>query len=206
MATHNYQHGLFKCQTQVLGLADADVEYCPNFLDEQAAWGLYEHLLQETQWRQETIKVYGKEHLTPRLSCWVGAQWMDYSYSGLTMKPVPFNDALWSLKRSIEAHSQQTFNSVLLNYYRNGRDSNGWHSDDEPELGDNPVIASLSLGAPRDFQLRSKRDKSLKQTLSLEHGSLLVMRGTTQRCWQHQIPKRANAASRINLTFRTIIR
>jgi len=95
---------------------------------------------------------------------------------------------------------------VLLNYYRNGRDSNGWHSDDEPELGDNPVIASLSLGAPRDFQLRSKRDKSLKQTLSLEHGSLLVMRGTTQRCWQHQIPKRANAASRINLTFRTIIR
>ena len=129
---------------------------------------------------------------------------MNYRYSHHTMQPCPWSEELLILKAHIEAATGEQFNSVLVNYYRDGRDSNGWHSDDEPELGSNPVIASLSLGGSRDFLLRHKRISQLKHKITLQSGSLLLMRGTTQDFWQHQIPKRAHAQERINLTFRTV--
>jgi len=120
------------------------------------------------------------------------------------MPPVPWSDTARRIKHQLESKTNERFNSVLINYYRDGQDCNGWHSDDELELDPNPIIASLSLGDRRDFKLRHKTNKNLSHALRLEHGSLLMMRGTTQQCWQHQIPKRAKANARLNLTFRTI--
>jgi len=206
MAGQNNQHTLFKCETYVLQMPDADVEYHQNFLDADAGAALYQTLVEQTNWRQDAVKVYGKEHLTPRLTCWIGEPWMDYRYSNLTMHAQPWSETVLSVKQQIEDKTKESFNSVLLNYYRDGQDSNGWHSDDEPELGKQPIIASLSLGASRDFKLRHKHNKSLRHSISLEHGSLLIMRGDTQSHWQHHIPKRAKADGRINLTFRTIVK
>lgn len=205
MPLSHYQYGLFECETHVLKMAGADLEYRPKFYSENESAQLFDILLDSTHWRQDTITVYGKAHLTPRLSSWIGEPWMDYSYSNHTMKAQTWSPLLLSIKQRIEDATGDSFNSVLLNYYRDGKDSNGWHSDDEPELGPEPVIASLSLGAPRDFHLRHKRDKSTMHKISLEGGSLLLMRGQTQACWQHNIPKRAKAGARINLTFRTIV-
>lgn len=206
MSPSHFQPDFFQCQTNVLKLPEAEVEYQPLFYANDQANVLYEQLLTQTNWQQDTIVVYGKAHLTPRLSLWVGEPWMDYTYSNYTMKAQPWNPLLLSIKNKIEQACGESFNSVLLNNYRDGQDSNGWHSDDEPELGPRPVIASLSLGAPRDFHLRHKKNKSLKHKMTLDNGSLLMMRGTTQECWQHHIPKRAKASGRINLTFRTIVK
>ena len=205
MPTHQYQSSMFGIETHVLELFEAEVEYRSEFYPSDQAWKLYEQILAQTEWRQDRLTVYNKEHLAPRLSCWFGESWMDYSYSNHTMKASAMTPLLLEIKADIERASGDQFNSVLVNYYRNGDDSNGWHSDDEPELGDNPIIASLSLGAPRDFHMRHKADHSLKHKMSLENGSLLMMRGSTQERWQHHIPKRAHADGRINLTFRTIL-
>ena len=205
MPPSQYQYGMFDFETSVLKLNGADVKYQPEFYLADDAWDLYRALVDNTDWRQDTVTVYGKAHLTPRLTRWVGEPWMDYSYSNHTMKAAAWSPLLLSIKAKIEKATGDSFNSVLLNYYRDGQDSNGWHSDDEPELGAKPVIASLSLGAPRAFHLRYKRDHGLSHKMDLEHGSLLMMRGTTQACWQHHIPKRAHAKGRLNLTFRTII-
>jgi alkylated DNA repair dioxygenase AlkB len=199
------QNSLFNGAAVLPQLPDAELEYYENFLAADVAWDTYHQLLEVTDWRQESITVFGKTHPTPRLSSWVGDPEASYRYSNMTMQPQPWSSALLDLKAQVEQVSQHCFNSVLLNWYRDGQDSNGWHSDNEPELGKRPVIASLSLGAIRDFQLKHRNDKRLKYALSLAHGSLLVMRGNTQQYWQHQIPKRATAGSRINLTFRTII-
>lgn len=205
METQNYQLALLGHQIVDIDLPDAELEYRPQFIRNTEAWTLYERILAETVWQQETIKVYGKEHLTPRLSCWMGDPSADYGYSNLMMKPVPWSNTVLSVKRHLALATGDSFNSVLINYYRNGQDSNGWHSDDEPQLGQNPVIASISLGATRDFHLRHKTEKQHNHKMALENGSLLMMRGSTQRYWQHHIPKRARAAGRINLTFRTIV-
>lgn len=189
-----------------LDLPDADVIYHAQFLSKAEATSAFDALLQQTPWRQESITLYGKTHNVPRLSHWVADAGGDYSYSNMTMRANPWTPLLDQLRSKVEAACECTFNSVLLNYYRDGRDSNGWHSDDEPELGSQPVIASISLGAARDFRMRHKHQRDLSPTtISLEHGSLLVMRGRTQHCWQHTVPKRANVGARINLTFRTII-
>ena len=127
-----------------------------------------------------------------------------YGYSNMTMQIVSWSNPVLALKNKLESETKHSFNSVLINYYRNGQDSNGWRSDDEPELGENPIIASISLGGARDFHLRHKTNKHLRQSISLENSSLLMMSGATQHCWQHHIPKRAKAAPRINLTFRTV--
>ena len=128
---------------------------------------------------------------------------MTYRYSQHTMMPNKWTPLLRLIKQRVEQVCGSTFNSVLLNYYRDGKDSNGWHSDDEPELGHEPVIASLSLGAARDFHLRHKQNRQVHK-MNLKPGSLLLMSGKTQACWQHHIPKRASAEPRINLTFRTV--
>jgi len=198
------QSSLFGDDQYKLDLPDLDIDYQPSFLDTDIAWRWYQALRDRIDWRQETITLFGKRHKVPRLSCWMAEAGLDYSYSNMTMWPTDWSDDMRSIKSYIETHSGLIFNSVLLNYYRDGQDSNGWHADNEPELGSNPVIASLSLGGTRDFQLRNNADKQLKYSIALEHGSLLLMRGETQSYWQHHLPKRATAEPRINLTFRTI--
>lgn len=159
-------------------------------------------LLRETDWRAETVTVHGKRYLQPRLSAWVGDA--AYTYSGLRLRPAPFTPLLAALRTAVETATGCAFNSVLLNYYRNERDSMGMHSDDEPELGPAPAIASLSLGAPRTFILKHKYNKKTVR-LPLTDGSLLLMAGATQKNWLHGINKMTRpVGARINLTFRKI--
>lgn len=187
-------------------LPDADIRFLANFYDNAKATALFQELHSQTPWTQRHVKIYGQLFPEPRLTAWYGDANKRYSYSGLTLDPLPWTPALLQIKARVDAAAGVGFNSVLLNLYRDGRDSNAWHQDNEPELGQNPVIASLSLGAVRRFQLRHKFNKELpKVELGLPHGSLLVMAGTTQHFWQHQIPKTAKpVAERINLTFRVI--
>ena len=164
-------------------------------------------LRDETRWRQEEAVIFGKRRRMPRLSAWHGNEGAAYSYSGLKLHPEPWTETLLAIRRRVESAAGSGFNSVLLNYYRDGRDSMGWHSDDEPELGESPLIGSLSLGATRRFQLRHKTLPGLRTSLDLPGGSYLEMGGAMQRHWRHCVPKvtaKAGAGARINLTFRTI--
>lgn len=188
-----------------LGLPKSDIQYYPNFLEFEDANNYFNLLKDTVPWQLDKIKVFGKIYDQPRLTALYGNNGKSYSYSGITMHPHPFTPALMELKQLVEEVSEVEFSTCLLNFYRDGKDSNGWHSDDEKELGTNPAIASLSLGAERFFHLRFKADKTLKHKLLLEHGSLLLMQGETQHCWQHQIAKTAKKIGpRINLTFRVI--
>ena len=165
-----------------------------------------EALSRDVPWRQEKIALFGRSVDVPRLTAWHGEAGLSYSYSGIAMAPLPWTPDLLEIKRAVETAAGAAFNSVLLNLYRDGRDSVSWHSDDEPELGRQPVIASVSLGATRRFVLKHKTRKDLEPvSLDLGHGSLLIMAGATQRHWAHRIPKTRRAVGpRINLTFRRI--
>ena len=163
---------------------------------------VFARLLIETPWREESVVVYGKRHLQPRLTAWYGDA--SYTYSGLRLEPLPWTALLLAIRAAVEAACGRRFNSVLLNRYRNERDSMGMHSDDEPELGNEPVIASLSYGTTRTFILRHRRDKRTVR-LPLEDGSLLVMSGQLQKNWLHGINKSTRPlGERLNLTFRYI--
>jgi len=163
---------------------------------------VFARLRAETPWRQDSIVLFGKRHLQPRLTAWYGDA--SYTYSGLRLDPLPWTPLLAELRQAVEHACGRSFNSVLLNYYRNERDSMGMHSDDEPELGPEPAIASLSFGATRSFVLRHKRNKRTLK-LALDDGSLLLMSGTLQSHWLHGIHKATRAlGERINLTFRYI--
>lgn len=156
-------------------------------------------------WKQDSINLYGKKLLLPRLTSWYGDQGRDYTYSGITSKPNDWNDGLLYLKREIERCFGVQFNSVLLNWYRDGEDYLNWHSDDEKELGRNPTIASANFGETRDFVVRRKDEKDQKLVIPLKHGTLLVMSGELQQFWEHSVPKRKKVSgSRFNLTFRNI--
>jgi len=184
---------------------DSEVYYMPDFMARKNADTLFEELMDTIPWRSDKITVFGKTYDQPRLTAWFGGEGKSYSYSGITMEPVAFPGLLMELKTKIEIATDTKFNSCLANLYRDGQDSNGWHSDDEKELGINPAIASVSLGEARYFHLRHKSEHSLKEKLLLQPGSLLMMRGTTQHHWQHQVPKtKRKIGSRINLTFRYI--
>lgn len=163
------------------------------------------HSLQNTiPWQQHMIRVYGRELSAPRLSAWYGDPGAIYSYSGLRLQPLDWNPPLLEIKTIVEQHAEILFNSVLLNLYRDGRDSVGWHSDAEPELGSNPVIASVSLGAIRRFVFQHKKTGQ-QYSLDPPPGSLLLMSGPTQHFWRHQLPKTRRAVGpRINLSFRVI--
>jgi len=200
-----------------LSFLDGRVLYFGRFLPLHEANSLYRHLRETVPWQQERIRMMGKWVLQPRLTAWYGDPDACYSYSGLLNRPLPWIPVLEELRNRIEAGFSSSFNSVLLNCYRDGRDYMGWHADDERSLGPDPVIASLSLGAERRFFLRLKtsvREKhsntpySKDQTeLLLGSGSLLLMRGGVQQDYKHALPKalRVNE-SRINLTFRRIMR
>lgn len=157
-------------------------------------------------WKQEPIKIFGKEVLQPRLTAWYGDEDKMYTYSGITMKPLPWTNTLLQIKEKVEQIAAYKFNSVLLNFYRDGQDSMGWHRDNEKELGGDPVIASVSFGVARKFQFRYYKDYKRVISFELEHGSLLLMSGSTQNHWQHRLPKSSNVPGpRVNLTFRNII-
>ncbi|GGF04652.1 alpha-ketoglutarate-dependent dioxygenase AlkB family protein [Hymenobacter cavernae] len=192
-----------------LPLPDADVLLDPAFLTPTAAESLLRELTQTISWRQEPIRLFGKEVMQPRLTAWHGDQAAHYQYSGLKLAPQPWTPALQRLRQLVEAAAGTLFNSVLLNLYRTGQDSMGWHADDEPELGPVPIIASVSLGAVRNFRFKPRSSEQASQqpfTLPLTSGSLLLMRGTTQQHWLHAVPKTARVvAPRLNLTFRRIL-
>ena len=188
-----------------LMLPDCDIWYYPAFLDADKATRCFEDLRRETPWRQDDIRVFGKTYPQPRLTALYGNNQKPYQYSNILMQPIKFTPLLEALKADIDKISGTCFSTCLLNLYRDGRDSNGWHADDEKELGTKPVIASLSLGEERSFHLKHKKNKELKHKMVLEHGSLLLMKGSTQHNWLHQIPKtRRPIGERINLTFRVI--
>lgn len=187
-------------------LKNGHLWYDPSFFTADESDRLLAELLNNIAWRQESVSMFGKKIPQPRLTAWYGDPGKVYTYSGLTWNPLSWTTALRQIKTKIEMAAQGvSFNSVLLNLYRNGQDSMGWHSDDEPELGQNPVIASVSFGESRTFQLRHRLHKN-RYSLILSHGSLLIMSGETQHFWQHQIPKTAKPVNpRVNLTFRWIL-
>lgn len=169
--------------------------------DEQLERVDFKHI----KWKQDRIKLYGKSIPLPRLTSWYGDPGRTYTYSGIKSEPNEWNEGLLHIRSKIEQYTGSKFNSVLLNWYRDGQDSLNWHSDDEKELGDNPIIASANFGESRDFLIRCKQDKSKVISVPLKHGTLLVMRGAMQHFWQHSIPKRSGVKrSRFNMTFRTI--
>lgn len=171
-----------------------------------AARALADHLRAQLPWTVHRIRMFGREIPSPRLSCWIGDADARYRYSGTQFEPQPWTQALQALRLRLNTRLDAAFNSVLANCYRDGRDSMGWHSDDEPELGSQPLIASLSLGATRRFLLRRRDDHSIRLAIELEAGSLLLMAGDTQRYWQHALPRTARpVGERINLTFRQIL-
>jgi alkylated DNA repair dioxygenase AlkB len=190
-----------------LPLPGAQLIYYPAVELDLAPQVILQRLIDGIAWREESITVWGKTHLQPRLVAWHGDAQMDYTYSGIRMAATPWTADLLQLKRKVELTAGCAFNSVLLNYYRDQRDSMGFHSDDERELGPRPTIASLSLGQERVLVFKHKSDRTLRPyKLCLESGSLLIMRGETQQHWVHGIAKSTvPCGPRVNLTFRHII-
>jgi alkylated DNA repair dioxygenase AlkB len=188
---------------------DGSVVFFSDFFDTTHSDRLLDELTQTIYWQQTPIILFGKKIMQPRLTAWYGDENARYRYSGTTMTPLPWNQLLLDIKSAVEQKAGTTFNSVLLNLYRDHNDSMGYHRDNEKELGNNPVIASISLGATRTFHLKHvdyPNTKTLKRTLNLTHGSLLIMSGTTQHYWNHAIPKtKKTTLPRINLTFRTVL-
>lgn len=191
----------------LLELPDAEIYYLPSLQLDCAPSALLQMLIERIPWRSEEVTVWGKRHVQPRLIAWFGSPGCDYKYSGAELSPLPWTDTLSKVLRTVENAADASFNSVLLNYYRNCHDSMGFHSDDEPELGTNPIIASLSVGEERVFTLKHKHRKEMKPVkLRLESGSLLVMKGETQKNWKHAIAKQKSPCGpRVNLTFRRIL-
>lgn len=193
-------------QPETLIQTDGDVVIYRDFLDARDCELKFGILNDIVQWKQEYIRYFGREIPIPRLTAWYGDPGKSYSYSGITLNPLPWNPTLFALKNRVESLIEIQFNSVLINLYCHGKHSVSWHSDNEPELGENPVIASLSLGATRPFQFcHPKRPELGIIKVDLTPGSLLVMQGETQHHWQHRLPKTSqNTKPRINLTFRVI--
>ena len=196
---------LFPSESIEFNLPDSEIIYYPNFFNKEKADEFFEKLKTDIPWQHDDITVFGKKYPQPRLTSLFGNEGKPYSYSNIVMKPHSWNSLLMFIKNQIEEVCPENFTTVLLNYYRDGKDSNGWHADNEKELGTNPVIASVSFGAERSFHLQHNSIKEQKLKINLEHGSLLIMKGTTQHFWKHQIPKTAKPIGpRINLTFRII--
>ncbi len=194
---------LFEQAGEWLDLEQGRLFWHPNFLCPEDADQALDACLTRLAWRQEAITLFGKSVMQPRLQAWYGDA--GYRYSGLTLAAKPWPDFLWRLKQQCETLAEAPFNSVLANQYRDGQDSMGYHQDNEPELGRNPVIASISLGATRRFNLKHIHSKQTV-SLMLTHGSLLVMAGELQHYWKHAVPKTQRSDQvRVNLTYRNIL-
>jgi alkylated DNA repair dioxygenase AlkB len=195
-------------ELRLLPVSGAKIWYLPHLPLKETHESLLRALIDETPWRTEEITVWGQRHLQPRLTAWYGDPESRYRYSGIELMPLPWTKTLQAIRRAVEAAARAPFNSVLLNYYRDHNDRMGFHSDDEPELGKQPTIASLSLGETRTLTLKHRRRKDLEPVrLALESGSLLVMKDQTQRNWKHGIARESRPCGpRVNLTFRRILR
>lgn len=187
-------------------MPDADVSYLRDLVSKPRREAMLRQLISDVPWRQEHIVVWGKTYPQPRLTAWYGDPECSYTYSGVTLTPINWSELLLEIKQLVEDVASVSFNSVLLNYYRDNHDSMGLHSDDEPELGATPIIASVSLGEERTLVMRHRVNKHMKPTrLALASGSLLLMKGETQRHWKHGIEKETcRCGPRVNLTFRQI--
>lgn len=188
-----------------LQLPDSDISYYPNFIETNRANHFFKIIKNDIPWQQDDIKIFGKTYPQPRLTALFGNNRKPYSYSNITMQPHEFTPELLEIKKQIESKTNVIFTTCLLNLYRDGNDSNGWHADNEKELGKNPVIGSVTLGQERFFHLKHRTRKELRHKLLLENGSLLLMAGETQHQWLHQIAKTKKLiGERINMTFRLI--
>lgn len=184
---------------------DGEALFYPDFLSEKESEIYFNHILQAYQWKQEKIIIYEKEMLQPRLTAFCGDSYKDLRYSETIIKPQQWTTEMLELKQRTEAIAGVTFTNALFNYYRDGKDSVSWHRDNEKNWGADPVIASVSLGAARSFQMRNYKDKTFTRSVELTPGSLLIMRGAMQRCWEHQVPKTTKRIGpRINITFRIL--
>ena len=183
------------------------VEYIENFFDFDQSQLYLKHLINDIKWKREKIRMWGREIVTKKRIAWYADEGKSYTYSGSTFHPDQWNELLLEIKKHVEQYIKFQFNSVLLNEYPNGKVGMGWHSDDERELGIDPIIASLSFGANRDFIFKHKTDKRFENIkIHLKSGSLLLMLGSTQHHWKHSLPKRLKVREpRINLTFRKIL-
>ena len=180
--------------------------YCGGIFNEQEARICFDDLLASVPWKQEPIKMFGKFIMQPRLTAMYGDEGMSYGYSGIRMPAITWTDTLQLMKNRVEQITQSTFNVALLNRYRDHNDSMGWHRDNERELGRQPVIASVSFGAMRVFQIRPYKSKTTPLSMNLDNGSLLLMKGDMQTYWEHQLPKsRQHSGARINITFRKVL-
>ncbi|MBL0739625.1 alpha-ketoglutarate-dependent dioxygenase AlkB family protein [Chryseolinea lacunae] len=187
------------------GLPQDVLAYTPALFNAHESSTFLGALIADTPWEQRVVKMYGKEMLTPRLTAWYGDENKNYAYTGNRFHPLPWTPALLAIKERIEPLSGVRFNSVLLNYYRDGNDSVAWHADDETELGKQPVIASVSFGQMRRFDIRHKINHDRKYSVRLENGSLLLMKGDLQQHWEHRVAKSTTPMkARVNLTFRII--
>lgn len=193
---------------EIAPIEDADWHLDPHFFDTVTASTHLTTLINDLDWQHYSLRLFGKVLPQPRLTAFYGDEGITYTYSGLTLQALPYTNLLEQIKAKIEKAYGLKFNCVLANYYRDGNDSMGWHSDDEPSLGDNPSIASVSFGAERSFHLKHKFNVQIpSQKLQLNNGSLLIMHGKSQTHWQHQLPKSKKVKGpRVNLTFRRIVR
>jgi alkylated DNA repair dioxygenase AlkB len=193
-------------QFEPIPMPDADVSILHGMETPLPYDQMLRKLMDDTLWRQENVRIYGKEYQQPRLVSLYGDPGKQYDYSGISLHPFPWTDLLREIKRRIEDCTEATFNAVFLNLYRDHNDSMGFHSDDEKELGKNPVIASVTFGATRTFLLKHKFNKDLPLVkVPLESGTVLLMKGPTQHFWKHGINKQtAPCGPRVNLTFRTL--
>lgn len=193
-----------KNESGLISIPNGEYIYLPNFFTKFESDSYFKVLKDNILWKQESMNMYGKQVMFPRLTAWYGDNDKPYSFSGITLRPHSWTKELLEIKNKIEPIANTQFNSVLLNQYRNGNDSISWHTDAEKELGLNPIIGSVNFGATRKFQLRHIETKE-KIEIELTHGSLLIMQGELQHFWQHQVPKTAKKVNeRINLTFRVI--
>jgi len=196
---------LFSEEKTIIELPNAELIYISNFYNLKKADDYFKQLKISIKWQQDHITLFGKTYKQPRLTALYAENEKPYSYSNIIMKPYALTSELSQIKSDIENEINHKFTSILLNLYRDGNDSNGWHADNEKELGKNPVIASLSLGETRPFHFKHRHLKEERHKINLHHGSLLVMRGEMQQYWLHQIAKTKKAiGERINLTFRDI--
>lgn len=197
---------LFSTEKQHLKLPNAELIYIPHLFSKQESDAFFKSIKSETNWQHDDITIFGRTYKQPRLTALFATSTLSYKYSNITMDALPFSPTLLEIKNRVESISNQEFNSVLINLYRDGNDSNSWHADNEKELGINPIIASVSFGAERPFHFKHQQLKNERHKINLEHGSLLIMKGEMQHYWKHQIAKtKKTVESRINLTFRTII-
>ena len=200
------QFSLFgnEAEPTIIPIQDGDLRYLNDFLTQDQADHYFAVLRDSLDWQQDYIQMYGKRMKVPRLQAWYGSPESAHDYTNMSRHPQPMGQALNALRQQCEQICQVSFNGVLANYYRDGQDSVAWHADDEPELHPQPLIASVSLGEARDFDLRHNITRQ-RLRMRLEHGSLLIMAGTLQQYWQHTIAKSRTAqGARINLTYRYV--